>query len=398
MRVTQSLQQTQFLTALDSLESNLATTQNQVSTGLQFSTPAQDPYAAGAVDGYDQVLAQSQQYSANATTAQTNLNTEDNALTQFQNQLQTLRSLVLEANSGTVSAQNLGSIATQVKQIQSSLIGIANTQNGDGNYIFAGYASQTTPFAQTATGASYAGDSGQLQVQIAAGQTIASGDNGNTVFNDIKTGNGTFTVSATATNTGSGLIGATTVANPAAYTGGSYTISFTGPNNYNVLNAANAVVSSGAYTAGQAISFAGLQVTLSGQPATGDSFAVAPSTNQSIFTTVQNLVNTLSAGAGGTNGSTALGNQLAGALNNIDQALSQASTVQAGVGGRLNAITTQQSIASSQQLQLQATISGLQSLDYPSAITSLTNQTTTLQAAMQSFTLTQGLSLFKYIS
>ncbi len=73
------------------------------------------------------------------------------------------------------------------------------------------------------------------------------------------------------------------------------------------------------------------------------------------------------------------------------------SNVRASVGGRLNSITTQQSVAGSQQLQLQTNISSIQGLDYAAAITTLTQQQTTLSAALQSYTLTQGLSLFSYI-
>jgi flagellin-like hook-associated protein FlgL len=39
----------------------------------------------------------------------------------------------------------------------------------------------------------------------------------------------------------------------------------------------------------------------------------------------------------------------------------------------------------------------LQSLDYAAAITTLDLQNTTLSASMQVFTLTQGLTLFKYL-
>jgi flagellar hook-associated protein 3 FlgL len=137
---------------------------------------------------------------------------------------------------------------------------------------------------------------------------------------------------------------------------------------------------------------------LSGQPATGDSFAVSPSTNQSMFTTVQNLVTALQAGASSPAGQTALSNSIAGSINDLNQALTQMSTVQAGVGGRLDAITTQLSVATSQQTQLQQSIASLQGLNYASAITSLETQNTTLSAAMQAFSITQGLSLFKYIS
>jgi flagellar hook-associated protein 3 FlgL len=398
MRVTQSLEQTQFLTAINQLESNLSTTQNQISSGQSFTTASQNPVAAGLVTGYNQALAQSQQYDTNSNSAQSSLNTEDSALTQVQNALQSLRDLALEANNSNESPQDLSAIATQATQIQNTLLSLANTQDGSGNYIFAGYSTQSQPFALSSTGATYSGDQGQRQVQIAAGETVVVGDNGDLVFNQIKTGNGTFVASAAAGNTGTGVLGAATVTDPATYTGGTYSIQFTAPNTYQVFDAANNVVATGTYTSGQAIAFAGVQVTLTGQPATNDSFSVAPSTNQSIFTTVQNLVTALQQqGTTSDTGEAQLNNSMNSAINNIDQALTQSQTVQASVGARLNSITTQQSVASSQQVQLQQSISNLQSLDYASAITSLDQQNTTLSAAMQAFTLTQGLSLFKYI-
>lgn len=396
MRVTQSLEQTQFLSAISALESGVSQTQSQMSSGLSFTTASQDPTAAGSVNNYNEALAQSQQYGTNATSAQTNLNTEDSTLSQVQTQLQSLRDLALEANSGILTSSNLSAIATQAAQIQNSLVALANTTNGNGEYIFGGFAAQTQPFTLTATGATYNGDQGQRQVQIAAGQTVADGDNGDTVFNQIKTGNGTFAVSAAAGNTGSGIVGATTVSNPALYDGGTYAITFTAPGTYQVTEGAT-LVTTGSYTDGSTIAFNGVQVTLSGQPATGDSFTLAPSANQSLFTTVQNLVNALQAGITSPTSATALNNSINGSINNIDQALNQTSNVRATIGGRLNAITTQQSVATSQQTQLQQSITNLQGLDYAKAITTLDQQNTTLSAALQAYTMTQGLSLFKFL-
>jgi len=398
MRVTQSLEQSQFLTAINQLEANISTTQNQISSGASFTTAAQNPIAAGLVTDYNQALTQSQQYDTNSNSAQTSLNTEDSALTQMQNSLQSLRDLALEANNSDESPQDLSAIATQATQIQNTLLSVANTQDGNGNFIFAGFSTQSQPFALSATGATYSGDQGQRQVQIAPGQTVVVGDNGDLVFNQIKTGNGTFQATAAAGNTGTGVVSTATVADPADYAGGTFSIDFTAPNTYQVLDANNNVVTSGTFTSGQAISFSGVQVTLTGQPAAGDSFSVAPSTNQSIFTTVQNLVNALQQqGTTSAAGEAQLNNSMNVAINNIDQALNQSETVQSSVGARLNTITTQQSMAGSQQVQLKESISNLQSLNFASAITSLDQQNTTLSAAMQAFTLTQGLSLFKFI-
>ena len=399
MRVTQNSNQALFLTTIQTLESDLSQTQNQITSNKSFTTASQNPTAAGAVNNYNQALAQSQQYDTDANSAQTRLSTEDTTLSQVQTQLQSLRDLALEANNSTLSSQDRAAIATQATQIQNSLLALANTQDGNGEYLFGGFVTQSPPYTLSATGATYHGDQGQRQVQIAAGQTITDSDNGNAVFEQIKTGNGTFAASAASSNTGTGVLGVASLSNGAQYAAGNgiYAINFTAPGTYDVRDSTNALISTGSYTDGGTISFAGAQVTLSGQPATGDSFAVAPSGNQSLFTTVQNLVAALQPGANTSASTAQLNNSIASALNNIDRALEQMSNVRADIGGRLNSITTQQSVSGSQQIQLQANISTLQSLDYAGAITTLTQQNTTLSAALQAYSLTQGLSLFKYL-
>jgi flagellar hook-associated protein 3 FlgL len=368
MRITESLNQSQFLASIEALESNISQTQNQISSNESFTTAAQNPIAAGEVNDYNQTLAQSQQYETNANSAKTNLSTEDTALSSVQTTLQSLRDLALEATSGTESSANLSAIASQATQIQNSLLSLANTQNGNGEYIFSGFAAGTQPFTLTATGATYNGDQGQRQIQIAAGQTVADGDNGDAVFNQIPTGNGTFAVTAGGANTGTGLIGATTVSDAAAYDGQPFSIVFTSPTAYNIENANGTVATTGTYTSGGTISYDGTQVTLTGAPAANDSFTVSPSTHQSLFTTVQNLVTALQQGNGGATGNITLGNAVTTAINNIDQALNQASNVQSSVGGRLNTITTQLSVAGSQQVQLQSSISSLHAHPGPVAV------------------------------
>jgi flagellar hook-associated protein 1 len=80
--------------------------------------------------------------------------------------------------------------------------------------------------------------------------------------------------SASATNTGTGSIDAGSVPATAAWVRGNYTLSFTSANAWQAKDAAGNTVASGAYTAGSPIAFNGVQVTVSGSPATGDSFLV----------------------------------------------------------------------------------------------------------------------------
>ncbi len=397
MRITNQTTRDQFLTAVNQLQAKLSDNQNRIALGQSFTSPSQDPIAAGNVNRFNLALAQSEQYTRNGNAASNRLGYEDDALSQLQSALTRIRDLALQANNSTQSDENHAAIAKEVQQIRDSILSIANTQDGNGEYLFAGYSSKTQPFSLTASGATYAGDEGQRSLQVGAGLTIADSDNGATVFGKLKTGNGVVEASAAAGNTGGGALGAVTVSDPAAYDGGTYRINFVSSTSYEVRDSANALVTSGTFSSGHSINFKGLQVPLNGSPAGGDSFNVAPSRNQELFTTLQNLLTTLGTSTSGAGALAKLNNGIGTAVNNIDQALRQSENVRASVGARLNGIDAQADLSDNAQLQLKTQISQLQDLDYASAITLLNQQLTSLSAAEQSYTLTQGLSLFKYL-
>jgi flagellar hook-associated protein 1 FlgK len=81
---------------------------------------------------------------------------------------------------------------------------------------------------------------------------------------------------AAAANTGTGVVSASVVNNPATWVAGTYQISFTSATQYQIKDSTNAVIGTGTYTSGTPITFNGGSVTLTGTPATGDTFTVAP--------------------------------------------------------------------------------------------------------------------------
>ena len=109
---------------------------------------------------------------------------------------------------------------------------------------------------------------------------------------NVPQGNGTFVVAAGVHN-GTGSIDTGQVTNAAAWVRGNYTIQFTGATAWQVLDATSTVIASGTYTSGGAIAFNGVQVSVSGAPAAGDTFTVAPAATESIFTTLDKLVTSL---------------------------------------------------------------------------------------------------------
>lgn len=85
---------------------------------------------------------------------------------------------------------------------------------------------------------------------------------------------GPLVTSATAGNSGTASIQSASVPDLSAWTQGNYTITFSSATAYTVTDAGGATVASGTYTSGTPFSFEGINVTLTGTPAAGDSFAV----------------------------------------------------------------------------------------------------------------------------
>jgi flagellar hook-associated protein 3 FlgL len=394
--------QTNALDSIEALDNAISTTQNQLSTGISLQNAADNPAAMVQVNQLNTELSASQQYVSNGNLVSSNLKLEEQALTNATNVLQSAQSLADEANNSALSSSQLQDIATQLSQQLQQLVSIGNSTDGNGNYLFAGYANTTQPFAQTATGATYSGADETSQVQIGENQSVSTGDTGSSVFMNIAAGNGTFTTSAASTNTGTASIGPGTVTDASQWAAGSgtYTINFTSPTQYQVTTGTGTpptVVTQGTYdsTTGGTISFNGIQVALSGTPATDDQFTIAPAGTSSVFATMQSLITTLN--STGLN-SGQMTTQISQAIAQLSSAVNNLNDVQASVGARINAVTTAQTSAQSEQTDYQTQISSLSDTDYAAATTQLSTEETALQAAEDSYASLAKLSLFNYIS
>lgn len=166
---------------------------------------------------------------------------------------------------------------------------------------------------------------------------------------------------------------------------------------YLVEDASNSVVTSGAYQSGGQIAFNGMQVSVSGAPQTDDRFSIAPSTNQDLFTTLQNLADALNQGVTDNASQARLNNAVNNVLSSLDASLNNVIDFNAQVGARLNALDSQESVNTNLIQLLEQTKSQTQDLDYASAASKMNQQLVALQAAQQSFIKIQNLSLFNFL-
>lgn len=398
MRIaTSSIQQGGLATMLRA-QVDLARTQQQIATGKRVGTAADDPGAAVQIQQIDRLLAANKQYAANATVVTNRLSLEEQALADAGNTIQRVQELALQANNGVIDFASRKAIAVEIRSRIDELMSVANRQDASGDFVFGGTRSTGKPFARTAANVAYSGDSGSRSVQVSASQRVEDGHSGDEVFMNVPGGNGVFRATAATTNTGTGILDPGSMTNLAAWVPGTYTVQFNSPTSYQVLDASNAVIASGAYAgSGGAITVFGAQIGITGDPATGDRFTIAPAGFQDVFTTLDRLVTALESSPG----TPAARAQFASEMNAILQQLTQTNdhllNVRADVGARLSRLDAVNSAREDLELELNTTLSAARDVDYSTAITRMNAQMVTLQAAQQSYSRIAGLSLFDYL-
>jgi flagellar hook-associated protein 3 FlgL len=148
---------TQFYTSgaaqIDNLQSQLVQLQNELSTGSSILTPADNPVNAAQALVVTENQANNTQYMANQTSATNSLSEETSTLQSATTLIQNAQTAIVDAGNGSYTLQQRQAIATGLQGSYNQLLALANSKDGNGNYLFSGYQSGTPPFAATATGA-----------------------------------------------------------------------------------------------------------------------------------------------------------------------------------------------------------------------------------------------------
>jgi flagellar hook-associated protein 3 FlgL len=123
---------------LNDQESNIATLEEQVSSGHALNQPSDNPAAVVQVLQLSGQSSQLTAWQSSAQTASSWLGMGNNAVNSVLSNMQSARTLLLQAlNQGTESATSYQAIADQLQGINANLTTTANTQY-EGRAIFAG--------------------------------------------------------------------------------------------------------------------------------------------------------------------------------------------------------------------------------------------------------------------
>lgn len=389
------------ISAILDTQSRLAKTQSQVASGSKIQTAADDPIGATRLVGLQRKLADNAQYERNSNVLQSRLSYEEQTLSDITSVLQSARDSALAGANATLGTEERKMIANQVRQNLAALMNMANRQDANGDYLFAGTSTSTTPFAQGASGVVYQGDQTMRQIRISSTQSLSDVHTGADAFMGITERNGVFRTTVASTNTGDATIGVGTVTDPTAWVAGNYTLQFSSATDWQVVDDSTptpAVVASGSgFTSGQSISFLGVSVAVTGAPAANDSFSITPAQKTDVFSMLDELARTLEGDSTIAGSQAAFQTQLSASIANLDAGLNRVVSARAEVGARLQAIDAAADFRDSEEVDLQSLISDIRDVDYASAISQLNQQYTSLQAAQAAYAKISQLSLFDYL-
>lgn len=163
--------------------SSIVKTQEQITSGVRIQSAGDDPVGAAQLLMLQQQKAMLGQYSTNMGSIKSSLSNQESVLESLNTAIQRGRELALQAGNGGYSDADRKSIASEIGEIEEQVLGLLNSKDPSGNYMFSGSKTLTPPYVRNNDGTySYQGDDNQLSLQVSDILSIATNDTGKSVL------------------------------------------------------------------------------------------------------------------------------------------------------------------------------------------------------------------------
>jgi len=180
-------------------QSALMTSVAQLSSGKQVNSPSDNPVGAAQAAMLQSDLSQLGQFKSNQAQASQLLNNASSTVGQALNVMQTVNTTLVQAGNGSLNDSGRSALAAQLQQDLNQLVGLANTGDGQGGYLFGGTNNSTAPFVQSGNTVTYVGNNVAQGVQISTTRTEQVRYPGSSVFmQNLPSGNTIFATIASA--------------------------------------------------------------------------------------------------------------------------------------------------------------------------------------------------------
>lgn len=343
MRISTSQIFDRNIAALQNNQAQLTQTQLQVASGKKMLKPSDDPVRAARSLELQQSQSVNQQFLANIGYAKDQLALTDTRLSTMTDTLQYMRQQFIKAGNGGLSAQDKAAIASDLRSQLDNLVALANSKDGQGEYLFAGYKNDTPPIVfgdhdghpDTPDLYYYQGDAGTRQMQVGPERQMDIGI-------------------------------------PGSAAGGG-----------------------GLFEADQSLYTPAIPPTDPTDPTTGTPATYPPA---EFFNRLKTAIDAIDpATSGATTLPTGYTDPTSYGLDTVDAFMNRISVYQSKVGSQLAELDSLDYAGQTLDLHYATARSRIEDLDYNEALSRLAQQQLVLQAAQQSFVRVANLSLFQYL-
>ncbi len=173
-----------LLAALQQTEQQINNDLAQIASGQSVSKPSDNPSAASLLVQNADQTSEADQFLRSIGSVQGEMQNADATLSSVITVLQRAISLGTEGANGTLNQSDRQAIATEVQGIQSQLLSLANLTY-QGVYVFAGTATQTTPYvldSNSPSGVRYDGNAGSNNLTLGNGFSLQTNLPGSQLF------------------------------------------------------------------------------------------------------------------------------------------------------------------------------------------------------------------------
>ena len=408
----------QSLNGINKTSTEIAQTQNQLTTGQRVNIGSDDPVATAKILAVETELSTINRYQKNIDAVDSRLQRSENTLSHIETILDRLNQLVIQADGAGMTNIERNNIAIEISERLLELASLTNSQDENGDYIYSGFRNSQPAFILEEGQYSYQGDEGVRYERISEESTIIGSDNGQSLFDRFTTNDYIPLVEVGINSTGveqslTVQVVDQEVFNSVVLDGDmqDFEIKFNlinevvpnGPN-YSVYQIPSGVLVNAniPYDQNAGITAGGLKIEFKTPPNTGDSLIIKPVSKQNNMLNIIDNIATRIATFEEPSSSINRGEEeafdsfIAQSLEALSAIQERIRLTRTSIGARMNALTATRDSQESLTLVGNQILSDIRDLDYNAAVSKLSFQTLVLEATQQSFVKIANLSLFNY--
>ncbi|PVE05145.1 flagellar hook-associated protein FlgL [Limnohabitans sp. Rim28] len=171
---------------MSTIQNKLATTQAQMAIGKQILSPSDAPDQAAAIQRLKGEVQRQDSHMRTLQIAISRYTAEETALSSSNNVLIRMKELGIQAANDTLAPDDRKAIGVEMQALRDQLLGLGNTRDDSGNYLFSGTRVNTPAFAEDALGkVIYQGDQTQTRIPAGVERTVQFTRAGTDVFSRV---------------------------------------------------------------------------------------------------------------------------------------------------------------------------------------------------------------------